>query len=265
VVFVFVKNVPQIVGTIKEKLIELAVVINIRTNIMRVISFCLWGNGAKYNVGAIRNAELAREIYPGWICRFHVANTSVNLPPAIAALKQMDNVEIAYLDNYRSDWGLMLSRLNPGQDDSVEVLISRDCDSRLSLREKEAVDAWLASGKLMHSMHDHPYHSVPILGGMFGVVCRNLFAAELPQWAHKWFIDHEERWQVDQDFLTKEVYPIAKDDIMNHDQFFRHLWGGVPFPSPRRGLEFVGQVFDENECTVSEHQAILAKYEMRNV
>ena len=30
----------------------------------KVISFCLWGNDPKYNVGAIRNAEIAKEIYP---------------------------------------------------------------------------------------------------------------------------------------------------------------------------------------------------------
>lgn len=226
----------------------------------KIISFSLWSDNPKYNVGAIRNAELAQKIYNGWTCRFYVANTPVNFPPAVETLQTMSNVEIVRLDNYRADWGLMLARLNPAADPDVEYMISRDCDSRLSLREKAAVDEWIASDKLFHTMHDHPHHSVPILGGMFGIKCQNIPAIEFPYEAHKWFINHQERWQVDQDFLTQEIWPIVKDDCMNHDQFFQHIWGGIPFPTLRQGLEFVGQVFDENEVTVAEHQNMLFKY-----
>ena len=38
---------------------------------MKLITFSLWGQDPKYLVGAIRNAELASEIYPDWICRFY--------------------------------------------------------------------------------------------------------------------------------------------------------------------------------------------------
>jgi hypothetical protein len=33
---------------------------------MKVIAFSLWGNDAKYGIGAIKNVELARQIYPDW-------------------------------------------------------------------------------------------------------------------------------------------------------------------------------------------------------
>ena len=49
-------------------------------------------------------------------------------------------------------------------------MIVRDTDSRLGIREKLAVDEWLDSGKKLHIMRDHPYHRVPMLGGMWG--CR---------------------------------------------------------------------------------------------
>ena len=32
-----------------------------------IISFCLWGDNPIYTIGAIRNAELAQEIYPGFV------------------------------------------------------------------------------------------------------------------------------------------------------------------------------------------------------
>ena len=52
-----------------------------------------------------------------------------------------------------------------------EYVVFRDADSRISKREKMAVDEWIQSGKSIHIMRDHPYHTVPILGGMWG--CRN--------------------------------------------------------------------------------------------
>jgi len=33
----------------------------------KIISFSLWGDKPMYTIGAIKNAKLAEEIYPGWI------------------------------------------------------------------------------------------------------------------------------------------------------------------------------------------------------
>ena len=41
------------------------------TNMKKIISFCVWGNNPKYCIGAIKNAILAKQIYPDWICRYH--------------------------------------------------------------------------------------------------------------------------------------------------------------------------------------------------
>ena len=62
----------------------------------------------------------------------------------------------------------MLWRLLPILDPLVDVVLVRDLDSRLSRREAEAVEEWLASSKAVHVMRDHPSHSWPMLGGMWG-------------------------------------------------------------------------------------------------
>ena len=41
----------------------------------KVISFSLWGTNKKYTIGAIENAKLALEYYPGWICRYYIASS----------------------------------------------------------------------------------------------------------------------------------------------------------------------------------------------
>ena len=42
----------------------------------KIISFSLWGDNPKYTIGAIKNAEIAKEIYPDWICRFYLGKST---------------------------------------------------------------------------------------------------------------------------------------------------------------------------------------------
>ena len=47
-------------------------------------------------------------------------------------------------------------------------MLSRDLDSRLSAREEAATREWLYSGLAVHAMRDHPLHTQPLMGGMWG-------------------------------------------------------------------------------------------------
>lgn len=226
---------------------------------IKIISFSLWGNKPKYCIGAIRNAELAPEIYPGWECVFQL---DYSVPQNIEdILRNMDHVRVERRIDPKTrgvaagDWRGMFWRFELACAQGVEVMLSRDCDSRLGHREAFAVREWLEGDKGFHVMHDHPYHTVPMLGGMWG--CRGFALPTFNNLMAAW--PAEDRLQTDQEFLSKEIWPRIQGDVLNHDEFFRHLWGGKPFPVPRRGTEFVGQVFDENEVTVTEHIAALAK------
>ena len=42
----------------------------------RVISFSLWGDNPTYNIGAIKNAEQAKILYPEFECWFYVHENS---------------------------------------------------------------------------------------------------------------------------------------------------------------------------------------------
>jgi protein O-GlcNAc transferase len=204
--------------------------------IEKIISFSLWGNNPKYTVGAIRNAELAKEIYPGWVCQFYVGeDVSEDVKNR---LRDLDSRIITMND---TGWNGMFWRFFAA--DSLNTIISRDTDSRLSLREKAAVDEWLASDKDFHIMRDHPYHRTVILGGMWG--CRNgiLYGItkEISEY-NKGFYDN--KYQVDQNFLRECIYPLIKDRAIVHDEFFENK----PFPRSRlNDRDFVGQVYNEHE------------------
>lgn len=216
---------------------------------MKLITFSLWGIDFKYLKGALRNAELAKEIYPDWICRFYVGKS---VPyPYILQLKSFDNVQVVEREEY-GDWRGMFWRFLPASEEGIEAMISRDTDSRLTLREKAAVDAWMASEKGFHIMRDHPWHKFPVLGGMWGVK-----SGVLPDMEN--MIENfaqQDKYGTDYEFFAQEVMPIIQNDVMVHDEFFSNS----PFPTPREGCEFVGQVFDENEETVKEHVEALRKH-----
>ena len=62
----------------------------------------------------------------------------------------------------------MLWRFLPVLDPTVDLMVSRDLDSRLTTREQTAVEDWLNTGLAFHVMRDNPHHGTEILGGMWG-------------------------------------------------------------------------------------------------
>ena len=225
----------------------------------KLICFSLWGENPMYTIGAIKNAELALELFPDWICRFYIGkSTPQNI---IDKLNNFSNTENIIMDE-EGNWEGMFWRFLPASESDVEIMLSRDCDSRLSQREKSAIDEWLNSDKDFHIMRDHPYHQTAILGGMWGA--RNSVIKDISKWINEY--SKGDYWQVDQEFLRDVVYPKIKDKVFTHDEFF-----GSPdipeyanfrdFPTKRENLFFIGQAFDENDKVIHpEHMEILKQH-----
>ena len=208
---------------------------------MKLLSFALWGATARYTVGAVRNAELAPAVYPGWVCRFY-CGTSV--PAAtLRALADLPHVQVVAVPE-PGDWRGLFWRFGPAGEDDVEVMLSRDTDSRLGARERAAVDAWLASDRDFHVMRDHPLHGTSILGGLWGVRggCLRDIDALVATYPRR------DAYDVDQRFLEEVVAPRVRDRWLEHDGYF----AGEPFPTRRAGREFVGQPFDEHDRPLIE-------------
>jgi len=212
----------------------------------KVISFSLWGDNPKYTIGAIKNAELAKSIYPDWTCRFYIGKSTPN--EIIQKLKDLDNTEIFILKE-NGNWSGMFWRFYAAIDLTVDIMISRDTDSRLSLREKIAVDEWIKSDNGFHIMRDHPYHRTEILGGMFGIkkgTISNLYNL-LDEY------DKKDFWQIDQNFLREKIYPLIYNNCTVHDPFFENK----DFPTKRQNREFVGEVYNELDIRNPEHYLLI--------
>jgi hypothetical protein len=210
----------------------------------KIISFSLWGDNPKYTIGAIRNAELTPIIYPGWVSRFYCGESVPT--DIIKTLISLPNTEVVVMD-VDGDWTGMFWRFYACEDS--DIMLSRDTDSRLSLREKLAVDEWLSSDKDFHIMRDHPYHNTEILGGMWGV--RNGLLKNIKELIGDY--TKGDFWQVDQNFLREKIHPLVVNNSFTHDSYLNYNINSKPFPSERINREFVGDVFDENENRHPEH------------
>ena len=214
----------------------------------KVIAFSLWGNIPKYTLGAIENAKLAKKIYPGWTTRFYVGETTNS-----AIIEQLKNegAEVILM-HVVDEWSGLFWRFNTLEDPTVEITIFRDTDSRLSKREKLAVDDWIQSSYTFHIMRDHPYHGYAILGGMWGAKNVNVKNLQESMIYYTWL----NKWGADQSYLKDVFFPRMKNNVLVHDEFYE----GLPFPAPRVGLEFVGNVFDEFNQQDVQFSELLDQY-----
>lgn len=221
----------------------------------KIISYCLWGEDNKYIQGALQNVDLAKEIYPEFITKFYV-DESISIETLSALSKKG-----ALIERYRGfiGWKLMLYRFLPIEHPLTEIMLSRDTDSRPSARERKCVDEFIASDKKFHTIHDHPYHNLPILGGMWaakrGIIdnISDLIAENIGKYPNK--------YQCDQTFLAEIILPIVENDILVHSDYVfyphRHI---SPIDMPRENYEFIGSVYDENNNRYEDYHEILKKY-----
>lgn len=230
----------------------------------KVISFSLWGDIPTYTIGAINNAELAAKLFPDWTCIFYCFDTVPS--NIITELQSRSNSVVRVVDEKYDvlDCRGMFPRFLPADEEGVEYMISRDTDSRLSQREKLAIEEWIQGGKDVHIMRDHPYHGTQILGGMWGIRGGKLngLQTEIDK-----FKPTRNKGQ-DQLFLREYVWgKISNGELTTcvHDPFFNK----IPFPEgssrgkDNGGVWFVGQVFDENDIYNNQNDVdILVNTEM---
>jgi len=186
----------------------------------KIISFAIWGKNPKYTLSALKNVDLANEIYPGWTCRFYVDDTV----PIDLINKLKDDAEVVMMPRSDGYYG-MFWRFLPLDDLDVERFIVRDTDSRLNIRERVAVKEWEESEKCFHLMRDNVMHNVvPICGGMWGATSEfrpnymNLLNEWLSKNTHRLFTHPRGKYfYMDQIFLAERIWPLIINNHIAHE------------------------------------------------
>lgn len=216
----------------------------------RIISFSLWGSSGTHFKWAIENIKEARIIYPGWVCRFYLAN---DVPENVEVDLLREGAEVHhYIPKYGS-WEGLFWRFYPIMDKENEYVIIRDADSIVNWKERAAVDEWIESSLPFHIMRDHRQHTTEILGGMWGA--KGGTFPNLKETVDFW-ISNVKRGEVnkgdDQVFLSNGIWPKIKSLHIAHDStpyFDRYNCGNSrPFPQHRENhpyAPFIGAVIDD--------------------
>lgn len=199
----------------------------------KIISMSVWGDNPRYIVGAKKQIELAKRYYPEWTVRIYTDNTST--------FDGIPDIEVVQAD---TDMYGMFWRFLPLIEDESNIVMVRDSDSRITIREARAVNEWLESDKIFHVFRDHDSHfEFPIIGCAFAF--KGSFNVELLEFMKQYAKDNK-FYLSDQFFLRDYVWPAIKDVCMVHS-----MYGDDWFSDSRKKLinrySFCGNGYDEND------------------
>lgn len=201
----------------------------------KIISMSVWGKSPEYSIGAIKNAKIAKELFPDWKCRIFV-DGSVPTHYVNEMLSQ-ENVELAQIDD-SAVYGMFWRFYSMFQNDD-DIVISRDSDSRLSKRELRCINEWIDSGKKFSIIKDHYRHyDWPMLGGMWGM--RGSLNDNILNIMQDY--SHKHSYAMDQVFLKNHIWKIAENDCLIHG-FLEVEW----MKETRDPDHFIGQGYTEND------------------
>lgn len=190
-----------------------------------ILAFSLWGSEPRYLDTLAANVVSARDLYPSWRCRIYCdrtvpATSMTNLRSMGAQIVLMPTPAIRHAGR--------LWRFLAADDPDVDRVLFRDADSPLTVRERVAVDDWIASDKPFHVMRDWWSHTDLVLAGMWGAAGGHLTGLARLMEAYLAKVSVPNR-HIDQQFLAGVVWPVIRNHVLTHDDLFGAL-GARPFP-----------------------------------
>lgn len=177
---------------------------------MRAFSFCVYGpQSAKYHGGMLENLKTIQKHFPDWVVYVYLGNDTISL--FVAKLLRYRQVRLRHVGTTGPI--LMMHRFLAIDDPDVELMVVRDADSRVHMRDRWAIEEFVKSDKKAHSIRDHPYHFTQILGGLWG-----LKRGIIPSMGELVRPHLEELWCFgkDQFFLKEEVFPLVENELLVH-------------------------------------------------
>lgn len=236
---------------------------------MKYFSFSIYGDNPIYTIGGVKNAKLVKKLFPDWQSIFYVADdVNVNIINQIS-----DYGGIVELMPANESFTGMFWRFMAITRGDAEVMIVRDCDSRISERDVASINEFINSDSLYHIVRDHPIgHHYPMNGGMWG--CKqNPFIGRInhhinnflkSNYSHIYNTDKSKQDSIrnaDQMFLMERIYPVAIQSAMVHDEYFKYESFAKPIEHDRQSnnFAFIGESIDENDLPRGDQRTPIIK------
>jgi len=208
--------------------------------------------------------EEAKVKYHDWVVRVYYYSLNISKEEISRIEHDYDNVDfcdstnLPVLGNVLTWLPGKMQRFLPLIDPLVDIYMSRDIDSPILDREATIVRIWLDSKQTIHIIRDHPYHSIPILGGLWGIKINRerLLIKYISQYLLSPDIVQCYSGEHDQTFLEDYLWPhanIYNRMTLEYDSFSCEKFpNSRPFPTRKESPTlFVG--CRRSNCTADEH------------
>jgi hypothetical protein len=187
----------------------------------KIISFSIYGDDYKYTIGLIKNIDIINSKYPDWGIYIYYSNIPIFI---LNILKTKGNCFIFPCIHKGFKWEGMFWRFYPIES-NIDIMLSRDADSRITEREMDLVNQWIKSNKTFHIIRDNMGHRIEILGGTWGCKVRQFQEKYKIKKIDEYLKNYYKRFakdmkrQPDQYFLKENIYPHIINDNMSHISF----------------------------------------------
>jgi hypothetical protein len=200
--------------------------------VMKIISLSVWGDNPRYIIGANRQYELAKQYYPDWEFRIYTDDKN-----KFSNLTDANIIEVTD-GTYGMFW-----RFRAMFESEDNIVIVRDSDSRITVREQIAVNEWLDSKYAFHTFRDHEAHfEFPIIGCAFGY--KGMFGKAIEDFMHS-YAAQLNYYAGDQIYLRDIIWPLIRNDVLIHSM--NEGWFGETRKHLVNPYAFCGNGYDEND------------------
>jgi hypothetical protein len=171
---------------------------------MKIFSMSVFGNHPQYVEGAKKQTALAEQYFPGWQVRIYTDN-----PANFTDIDTRAQIISVTDGSYGVFW-----RFAPLFESPDNIVVIRDSDSRITVREQLAVNEWVSSDCDFHVIKDHEAHyHWAVNAGMFA--CKGQLTAEM----HQSMLSYQHgahTYTIDQIWLQNYVWPERQKTAMIH-------------------------------------------------
>jgi hypothetical protein len=212
-----------------------------------VISFSLYGIVQKYIGGLLENCKQINKVYPDFWIYVYLGN---DFDRSILNNK-FDNIKnLLFIETGKSGHEVMSYRFFSIDRPEVGISFSRDCDSRINLRDQYCINEFIKSDKKFQIIRDHPQHNTEILGGMWGIK-KGVLDFKIQDKLIEFKRTTDLNFGSDQLFLSKYIYPRVKQYALIFDEYFK-----FPGENPQRIPILFEEIYGEKQHIGIPHMPV---------
>jgi hypothetical protein len=157
-------------------------------------------------------------VWGGWDMVLHHDDFVRDLPyfSVLEHLRDAGLINLVPCGNPPSLCGAMLWRVLPIYSGKYEIVACRDIDAIPTLRDRKAVDEFIASGLALHVIHDNPQH-VGVMGGTITIRSEDFIRLISQRIDPRYMTSPAwNRQGADQILLNQKIAPLVKGSMMLH-------------------------------------------------